>query len=564
MIRKINSLTKIFLKDIDKNFRIRRKNQNKELKDSNFFWMVIIIAIAVAFISYKAIGWFNSVGQPKIFLVIYLIFLAILLLFQIILVAINVLFYSKDLEYILPMPISSGELLISKYFVLLVMAYITELIFAFIPLLIYGLMTHISFLYFLIMPLVLIIFPALYVTFIGILTILLIRIFNFIKNRNIGQTIITTILIIIILLFESNIMNTFSDNNITNEDVQGKSQEEVQQIVTERYKKMGEGFLIVNPSIEILSAPNQLGNVLLNFIKLIIYNFVALVIFVLIGKNIYLKDVLKGTTNIVSNKKKNIEIKYGRKNKKIRKAYIEKDFKQLIRTPTFFMQLIFPVLIILISAIIICSIIIPLVDSRIQEDETIREVLKDIEFDTTMVCIILGALQVLFSISGISLTAISREGRSAIYLKYIPVNLYKQFWYKSILQIILNFIVSVVVLGIVYFLISNISIVQILLIFAISIFMNLINSFFMLIVDLKRPILNWDSEYQITKNSPNKIVQYAFMIIIVLLLMYLAKILGEINIIYALGIQLTIFIIIFVMINIFVKRNINKLFSKIN
>lgn len=85
----------------------------------------------------------------------------------------------------------------------------------------------------------------------------------------------------------------------------------------------------------------------------------------------------------------------------------------------------------------------------------------------------------------------------------------------------------------------------------------------MLVVDLKRPILNWDSEYQITKNNPNKIFQYVFMIIMILGLMYLAKILGEVNIICALGIQLLLFIVIFFIINILIKKNIKKLFSEI-
>ena len=73
MIRKITSLTKVFLKDINKNFRIFNKKKRLKLKDSSFFWMIIIIAIAVAFLSYKAIGFFNSIGQPRIFLTIYFI-----------------------------------------------------------------------------------------------------------------------------------------------------------------------------------------------------------------------------------------------------------------------------------------------------------------------------------------------------------------------------------------------------------------------------------------------------------------------------------------------------------
>ncbi len=52
----------------------------------------------------------------------------------------------------------------------------------------------------------------------------------------------------------------------------------------------------------------------------------------------------------------------------------------------------------------------------------------------------------MFSISNISLTAISREGKNAIFSKYIPLDLYKQFLYKNVLQTILNIIVSIIVL----------------------------------------------------------------------------------------------------------------------
>lgn len=564
MIKKINSLTKIFLKDINKNFRIFNKKKKIKLKDSSFFWMIIIIAIAVAFFSYKAIEFFNSIGQPRIFLTIYFIIFTILLLFEIILVVINVLFFSKELEYVLPMPISSIELLISKYAVLLVMTYITELIFSVVPLTIYGLLTHISLLYFLVMPIVLIIFPALFITIISVITIILMTTLKVIKNRNIYQTVVTSILLLIVLSFESIIMSTFTIERPVDIDQQNISQEQAEQQAIEMYKKMGKGFLVVNPSVEILAVPNNILSVLTNFGKLIIYNLVGLSIFLLVGKKIYLKNILIGTTNFISSKSYIGEVKYESKDKKIRKSYIEKDFKQLVRNPTFFMQLVFPVILILLSMLIIGNFIIPVLDTMIQSDDNIRNSLKNIEFNANMVCIFLCVLQVLFSMSAISLTAVSREGKSAIFLKYMPVDLYKQFLYKNVLQIILNFIVSITVLGIIYFLISRIGIIEILLIFAISIFMNFINSFLMLVVDLRRPILDWDSEYQITKNNPNKIFQYVFMIIMVLALMYLAKILGELSVIFSLGIQLLIFMIVFVIINVLIKKNIEKLFSKIN
>ena len=261
------------------------------------------------------------------------------------------------------------------------------------------------------------------------------RVLKIIKNRNIYQTVITSILLVIVLLFEGIIMSTFTMERPVDIEQQNISQEQAEQQAIEMYNKMGKGFLIVNPSIEILAVPNNILAVLINFGKLIIYNLVGLSVFLLIGKKIYLKNILIGTTNIVSNKNFISEVKYETKNKNIRKAYIEKDFKQLVRNPTFFMQLVFPVILILASILIIGNFIIPSIDTMIQSDETIKNTLKNIEFNTNMVCIILCALQVLFSMSAISLTAISREGKSAIFLKYMPVDLYKQFLYKNVFKI---------------------------------------------------------------------------------------------------------------------------------
>ena len=118
----------------------------------------------------------------------------------------------------------------------------------------------------------------------------------------------------------------------------------------------------------------------------------------------------------------------------------------------------------------------------IQSDDTIQNALRELTFNSEMVCVILGALQVLFSMSGLSLTAISREGKNAVFLKYVPIDFYKQFLYKNVLQVILNTIISIIALGSIYFLVSKITLIQILLIFATSIFISLINSFLMLIV----------------------------------------------------------------------------------
>lgn len=558
MKNKIISLTKVFLKSAGKNIKIL--NNKEEGKNSNFLWMLIIIAAAIALISYKGIEFFISIGAPQIFLTIYLIILSIILMFGIILVTTNILFFSKDLEYILPMPIKPIEILLSKYVVLLVTTYITEAVFAAIPLTIYGLLAAKTLLYFIEMVIILLIFPALFVTIIAILAIILMRILRVIKNKNINQTIVTTILLIMVLAFETITMNVLYESQISETD----NQEYIKQATMEMYTTMGSGYLIVNPTREILTAPNEIQTVATNFGKIIAYNIAALAIFLVIGKTVYLKNILLATSNISPKSKKHKEIKYEKKSNTIAKAYIKKDFKQLIRNPIFFMQLVFPVILILISMVIIGSFVIPTVDGFIKNNDTISNALKSLEFNSTAICIILCALQVLFSMSSISLTAVSRERENAIYLKNLPISLYKQFLYKNALQIMLNLIVSIVTLTTIYVLIEKISIIQILLIFIISILINLINSFVNLIVDFKRPILNWDSEYEITKNNPNKIFQYMSMLSMILILLYILKVAESLSTNIYMLLHIAIFLIAFILINLYVKKNIRKIFRKIS
>ena len=558
-MNKIISLSKVFTKEYVKNLKIFKKGKNGTNKSSILLWLVIILLVGITFLSYHLIDLLISTGIPEIFLNIYLVILAIFLLFQASMTAINVYFYSKDLEYILPLPIKPYEMLIAKFNTLLLMIYIGELVLGFIPLTLYGLMVAHSLVYFIFMIAVLIVFPLLIVILISFATTILMKIFNFIKNKNMLQLIVTVILILGILVLENISVNQMAINNDEINYIEDNSAK--QQVMQESYESLGKPFIIVNPSIEALNNTNGFLSSFLQILKIVAYSAISMVIFVLVSSKIYLKIILSNVTR-TKRKSKNVE-KIKLKSSKKGKAYIKKEIKMLFRRPTFFMQTIFPVIFILITVILIVSVFIPLIDSAIQNDKDIRETLAQLSFNMEVACYILIALQVLFSISTVSLTAISREGKDAILIKYAPIDLYKQFLYKNVLQFILNIIVSVVVLGLLLYLIPDIGIVNTILIFLISIFTNLINSYTMLLVDLRKPNINWNSEYEVTKNSDKKSFQYGFMIIMVLILLYIGRLLENLNIVLGLTIEIAIFAIIFIIYNIILKKKINKVFNKI-
>ena len=68
------------------------------------------------------------------------------------------------------------------------------------------------------------------------------------------------------------------------------------------------------------------------------------------------------------------------------------------------------------------------------------EELGEINIDFYFISIVLVIAQVIFAISNIAITAISRDGRNAVFMKYIPISLYKQYIYKMVPQFLMNLI----------------------------------------------------------------------------------------------------------------------------
>lgn len=551
---RIFSLTKIFIKDFYLNLPIFDRERRKFNTRSIFFWLLIILLVGIIYISYQIINFLMQINQPEIFIDLYLPIVGIILTFQIILVCANIFFFSKDIRMILHMPIKPVELLLAKLNVLLFMIYISEIFFALIPFTLYGLMVNVHFMFYLWEIIVLVLFPILLATIIGSIMLIIMRFTKFIKNKDLFQLIITSLLLMVVF---------FIQFKVTTELVTFNNNEEVlQQVgtVNDKFKNIGNYFLVINPSIDILSNPNSFS-AFIALLKLIIFDFIGLMIFLVIGKFTYLKDILRNIVNYTNKKKKAVM-----KNKKSRfhsigMTYILKETKMLIRQPTFFMQCVFPVIIVLITCIMLIGIFSPVIDELLQTANNGE--FNKMSFNAEILCYILIILQVLFSISNISLTAVSRDGRSALFVKYIPVELYKQFIYKIMPQVLLNLLLTIVLLSILWYFLPFMNIIYIFFVFVVAMMINFINSYLMLVVDLRRPNLNWSTEYAVVKKSNNKMFQYVFMIINVLFLMYLAKIFENVNIIIICVSEILIFVIIFIVIDRCVKKWQDKLFNKI-
>ena len=559
-IKNIFNLTKIFFKNSFQNPYIIDPKTNKINKKSIFVWLILIVMVGISFLSYEVINELLKVGQPILFLNIFFLLFMMIIIFQIILASTNVYFVSKDLEVLLPLPLKSEELLISKFNTIVVNLYFSELIFAFFPLIIYGICTYAGIIYYVYLFLILLIFPILPTLFISIITMFFMKLSKFIKNKDAFQIIITLIFIFIMFGVEfklgSTIINKFDNNsNINTEEVV-----ETFNQFNEKIKNVYKYFLEINPTIEIIKNYNKLNSIF-NLLKIIFIDLLFLILFIFIGKKYYLKNILKNNNNYYLNKIQKNNFQKKCKKITIKKSYIKKEFKLLFKNPIFFMQCILPIFILIISFTIIVITMLP----NLQLILNSNLIGEKIEFsvDLNVICIVIAIIQLIFAISNISITAISREGKNANYLKFIPVDLFKQFIYKSVPQIIINNILILFILILIKIILPKFDLIYLFLIFIISNLFNIINSELMVLVDLWRPNLNWKSDYEATKSN-NKIFQYGFSVISILILVYFYKVLKDIKLIYSCLLIILILFVFILLFNKIIKININKFFNKIN
>ena len=120
-------------------------------------------------------------------------------------------------------------------------------------------------------------------------------------------------------------------------------------------------------------------------------------------------------------------------------------------------------------------------------------------------------------------------------MKYIPVSLYKQYMYKIIPNIIMNIVTIIITLGMAEYLL-NLPVITLIALFVVATIMGILQSIAMIIVDLKRPKLNWDSEYAVAKQNLNLVFPVLLAMVNIVILVGCVFILKDINVYMGIGI----------------------------
>ena len=546
-MKDVLKLTKILLKN---SFQGEKKNKSKTIGRLLVLLAYILIfgylAAIVVFLCYQLLNFLIKLNQPAIYLNLILGATVAVALFRTLFSAVNVLYFSKDLEYLLPLPINPSKILMAKWNVLVISNYIIEIFIVLPALILYGIMLDQGVLYYLYVALVFVLLPVIPVILISFLMSILMRFTNFIKNKDFVQylTVAITLLIVIGVQFIG-----------TGEQI---TEAEVYEMLTKTngvVEYMSKAFSTITVSLKALINSENLSG-LINIVIL----FVVTVIFYILLAKFSSKMYIKSATSSLSNgikRKENLKISGYKQNSKVG-SYIKKEFLNLIRNPIFCMQCILPP--ILFPFIFAIPIYLEISKDEVVTSE-FMQVANSFLASPAMLGIVLAILGFIFMFNFISATAVSRDSENAILMKTFPISLKKQTIYKMLPAVIMNVFPILFVL-VVLKLLVGVSYSYLGIITFLAMLVNFLVNYIGIIIDLKNPKLNWSSEYTVVKQNMN--IFYLMVVVLIEVGILVLSAFKFSNIYLYLTISIVFLLVQIGIVNIYVSKNENKLYKDIH
>lgn len=545
-MNKIVSLTKVLIKNSFQKYNENNKNKNIVGKVILYILLGAYLMGIFAFLSYGLISTLKQANQESMFIGIFLLGLALLTIIQSIISATNVFYFSKDIEYILPLPLKPKEILISKLNVILITEYIMEIIFAVTPITIYGILTLQGPMFYIISLLVLIVFPIIPILIATFIIMIIMSFSKRFKNKDRFRLIAPLIGIILAVIMSFSLSGTtnYSEEDLLNSLKQANSMVEM----------VSDNLPIIKPAINAI-----VNSSFVEFLKLLGITLILYIVFILIGNKIYFRGVIG---NLSSGTKKGKEVKLKKiKTNSIGKSYIIKEFKVLLKNPIFFIQCVLPS--VLMPIIFLGIFIVTLNTNNSQEALNEFKSVLGIYIETPIgLAIIISVTEFLTSMLYIAPTVISRDGQNAIFMKYIPISYYKQLIYKGIPNIFFGTITSTIVIAFIYIL-AKPSLLFLLTVFIINLILLILQTLLMELVDLRKPKLEWTTEYAVVKQNLNLLWPVVLNLLEIGIIFIISILLNFTNYLLTAIILIAIHIIITYFVNKYMYKNQNELFNKI-
>jgi ABC-2 type transport system permease protein len=465
-------------------------------KKKNNYWLIPILVIGflplsfqIGFSAFSMTLFLQPIGAQSTVLHSGLISGAFVIFFFGLFYVLGVFYFSKDIEFILTLPLKAWQILSSKFVTVLVYEYLVMLVIL-LPFLIgYGLGIAAGPIYALYSALIFLVMPIIPLSLASMPILVIMRFTGFARNRDKFKY-ITGILALFLGIGVSIGMQRFAmvtyDETMIMEMLNG---------LTQTMEKISILIPGVNFAVKSLTEYNTWSGLLYLLLFFLSAGLIFL-IFMALGKLLYFKGVIG--INESSAKREKLDVESLNKNvyrKSIMNSYVLKEIRLLIRTPIYFLNCVMG------NFLIPIFFIIPMVaqGDLASSIESLSQMAS--EYENLFLVAIFAFTMFLSTANAVTSTSISREGSNLFVMKYLPVPIERQIRHKVMSGFWLSWFAMILILGfLAYF---KVPWTVLLLSLILSVNGILMTSMTGIIIDMHNPKLTWDSEQAAVKQNFN-------------------------------------------------------------
>jgi ABC-2 type transport system permease protein len=482
-MHKILALTKIMLKGGGSSDNNKKKGR---------LWLVLLLlfafgsfAFSIVFMTFGLYDLLGTMGAAEAILPLAFGATSIVIFFFGIFYVVSVMYHANDIQIMLGLPLRPYEILGAKLITLVVYEYIFEA-FILLPMLVaYGIKSGADILFIVYSAVLFALLPIIGLVMAAVIIMLVMRFTRFGKNKQVFNFVGGIIGLGIAIGF--NVAIQTSVNSMSAEQIVALTTG--QSSLTELLSRIFPGIGFAANALIGSASVTGLWNLLL----FMVCAAAAVALFLGFGQLLYFKG-LAGVTEAAAKRKSlsSEELDRSTASTPVTRAYVIKELRLLTRSPIAFlncvlMNFLWPVL-----------IIVMLIGGG--QLETLKPFIATMN-SGLLIAILVGFGAFISSANAITSTAISREGKTLYFTKYIPVSMSKQLDAKAMSGILLSGVGILLLSVLAVFL--GASILTAVIAFVLGMITTLAGSYAGLLIDAARPKLSWMNEQQAIKQNMN-------------------------------------------------------------
>ncbi len=423
-------------------------------------------------------------------------------------VVLNELYFTGDIENLLPLPISARQIVGAKVASIFYAESLVQLLVIFFSVVGFFFALGLPFKNFLLGILGMITLPIIPIIYCSIISLLIMSFTRLIKNKETIRKVGLGFVLVILMLF------VYFLGALQNFDLE---------LYIEGFVNGDQTFLHVMrgilPHINLFIDTLVTGSISSLFLYILV-NIGFIVVLLGLADVCYFKGVIGLSSKDTASKKSSSNILKNIKVESPTNSYLKKEVRTLFRTPSYFLNCILINFIWPIFVYIICKLKFP--DLALIE---LKNLVTSTDNNTLIIIFmfVIGVSILLPALNSIASSSFSREGKNFYFMKYIPMDYSSQVSVKLLVSFIIAF-VGVNVFSLIFYLVIGLKVSAMFIFLIISFLAILFICSLGIIIDSINPKLVWDDELNaLRENSNNFIVMgiSIFMFIVLAGLCYL-------------------------------------------